>query len=103
MSEAYNPILINEYCPCDRRRRYEYIQEIKIPVECQRYPYTGANEHLHWIWRTSVDETRSEALNNYTRVTVDLQSKLPVYASRFLKREFIHTYGRCTGLKPALL
>ena len=62
-----------------------------------------ANEHLHWIWRTSVDETRSEALNNYTCVTVDLQTKLPVYASLSLKREFILMYGCCTGLKLALL
>ena len=38
MSEPYNPILINEYCPCDRRR---HIQEIKVPVECHRHSYTG--------------------------------------------------------------
>ena len=60
-------------------------------------------EHLHWIWRAIPGESQSDALQNYMRVTVELQSKLPVYISRSIKREFVHTYGRFTGLKPALL
>ena len=103
ISEPYKPIFMNEYSSCNRRRRFEYVKEIVVPVGCQQYTYTGGQEHLHWIWRTIPDESQSDALQNDMRVTVELQSKLPVYISRSIKREFVHTYGRFAGLKPALL
>ena len=92
ISEPYKPIFMNEYSSCDRRRRFEYVKEIVVPVACQQYTYTGGQEHLHWIWRTIPDESQSDALQNYMRVTVELQSKLPVYISRSIKREFVRIH-----------
>ena len=103
MAQPYVPIFLNEYCPSDFRRSLDFIHELKVKVDCQRYSYTGGPAHLHWIWRTSVDENKSETLQNYTKLAAELQKNIPVYHSRSVKGNFTSLYGRCTGAKPAIL
>ena len=103
VAQQCEPIFLNEYCPSDHRRRFEFIQELSVKVECQRYSFPGGPVHIYWIWRIYPEDKRSEGLQKHTKVTADLQIHIPVYHSRSMKRQFVALYGRCTGTKPVIL
>ena len=36
-TEDYNPIFLNDYVPCDPRKKYEYLKDLIVPVACAVY------------------------------------------------------------------
>ena len=55
------------------------------------------------MWRVSTDASVKEILNSSIDVRDKLRLNLPEFHSRAMRREFISSFGRVTGTKPAIL
>ena len=102
-SGPFEPLFVNDYAPADAKRRYDYVKELILPYKCVQYTYTGSKNHLHFLWRVSLDTGESETLQQSMKVRDELKKSFPVYHSRAMRREFIHSFGTVTHSKPTLL
>ena len=90
--EEYEPIFVNDFCPNDRRRRYDYLQKIFTPYKCTLYSYTGSNQHLHFIWKVNILDSESERMRRNEEVKSNLKAKFPTYHSRTMRTEFVSEF-----------
>ena len=102
-AKDFEPILVEDHSPACPKRRYDYNRGLAVPVKCVLYSYTGSRKHLHFVWRISEDMTEGEMLKENMSVVQELRKKLPTYHTRAMRRDFIHSFGRYTNSKPAIL
>ena len=102
-ADSYEAIFINDFAPADRRRRYEYMADLVFPVKCIVYSYAALQNHLHFVWKLGIadDDGVRQQKNDGTKDK--LKPQFPVYHSRAMRRDFISTFGRVTGVKSAFL
>ena len=103
-AENYQPICMNEFMPAaDRKDRHEFLRELVMPSRYTHLKYTGGPTHLHFVWRVPIDADLNE-LNQRSKDNTDtLRPQFPKHHTRAMKREFIHSFGRVTNSKPAVL
>lgn len=63
-STDYEPILLEDYCPTERRKKHEYKESIVVPVGSVLYTYTGSRYNVSFIWRIPNSLTETELLQN---------------------------------------
>ena len=72
--------------------------------KCVQYTYTGSRNHLHFLWHINrPDASENETLQQSMKVRDELKKSFPVYHSRAMRREFIHSFGTVTHSNPAFL
>ena len=100
---SYEAIFINDFAPADRRRRYEYMAGLVFPVKCIVYSHTALQNHLHFVWKLGIADDDGVRQKKNDETKDKLKSQFPVYHSRAMRRDFISTFGRVTGVKSAFL
>ena len=100
---VYEVIFLNEFCPNDRKRKYDYLKNIFTPFNCTMYTYTGGKQHLHFIWKVDALHDTTERINRNEIIKKQLESKLPTYHSRGMRKEFLSKFGRITNTSTAFL
>ena len=74
-----------------------------VPCKCVKYIFTESATYLVFMWRVPIHATEGEVLNQSVKVMEELKKNLPVYHSRAMRREFIHSFGKVTNSKSAFL
>lgn len=106
-SPPYQPVFLNDFLPSDSRERYTYLEDLRIAIQCPavRFTHSSGNNkgNTHFIWKICVDDSEVELLNKNTSITAEIERSLPVYHTRAMRREAIHSFGRLCSAKPAVL
>lgn len=87
----YEPILVEDYPPCDARCRYEYNQGLVVPFKCLLYIYSGSKNHLHFIWKIPPDLSETELLQKKYGYPTRVEKK-PSKVSHPSNEERIYQY-----------
>ena len=96
-------ILLDNFCPSDRRRKFEFIEEIELPSLCIALKYTASSPHLHFLWKIRQVSNASELFKTKERLRETVKAQLPIYHSRAMKREFMFKFGTISKTSTALL
>ena len=67
------------------------------------YSYTCSRNNLYFIRKILEGRTEGEILKKNMNIAQELRKTLPTYNTRAMLREFIHSFGRCTSVKPAFI
>ena len=102
-STDYEPILLEDHSPTERRQKHEYKAGIVVPVRSVQYTYTGSRNHISFIWRIPNDLTETELLQKNVSILQQIKTCLPKYHTRAMRQEFVYTFGSVTHAKPAFL
>ena len=99
-------LLVEEVCPAEPRKKYEYIQKLResgLYMKAALLTYSHGNiGSLHFAWRVlrSVDDDISESQRTIERV----KEELSVFHTRAMKAALSSKFGRVTpNMKPAVL
>ena len=94
------PVEVGRMLPTDRRRRYDWIQELRkgLHVSLVYLTYSpGSNVgNVHWIWQsdaTSIDN----ALQTVQPIIECLKQKIPQYHTRAMRRKAYAKFGLVTA------
>ncbi|CAB4000679.1 Hypothetical predicted protein [Paramuricea clavata] len=102
-ADKYEVICANDYSPVEPTKKYSFFKELQVPVKCVLFTYTGAREHLSFIWKVPLEgDEAPEYLERNNKNIAEIKN-LPHYHTRAMRREFVHSFGQVTNSKPALL
>ena len=98
---------IDNLLPRDRRKRYNFIQDVKkglsSPTILVTYAAGGTIGSLHWLWRTDATDI-SSALTSSQQVIETLKSNIPTYHTRAMRKAMFDKFGLVTNkVKPSVL
>ena len=103
-ADKYEVICANDYSPVEPTKKYSFFKELQVPVKCVLFTYTGAREHLSFIWKVPLEgDEAPEYLERNNKNIAEIKKNLPHYHTRAMRREFVHSFGQVTNSKPALL
>ena len=95
-------VCIDDFMPIDRRR-HEFLKQLIVPLRTVYYQHSSGKTNLHFTWKVSTNASITEVLNSSVSVRDKLRLSLPKYHTRAMRGEFISSFGRVTGTKPAVL
>ena len=105
--DEYEPLLLNEILPSDKRERYQYLESLRqgLPHRAMLYTHSSQNNlgNTHFIWRVPDEQPENEVLARSTSVTLQVQERIPHFHTRAVRFRFIQVFGLVTGAKPAIL
>ena len=96
-------ISVDDFTPTDRRRRHEFLKKLVVPYRSILSKHSSGKTNVHFMWKVSTDVSVTEVLNLSLSVRDKLCLTLPKYHTRAMRSEFISSFGRVTGTKPAVL
>jgi hypothetical protein len=102
-SEDFKPLCVNTFAPVEPWRKYEYLKAMTIPVRVVKFTHTSARQNLIFLWKVPASTSASDLVNKSTEIRESLLPELPVYHTRAMWSEFIHSFGKVTGCKSGLL
>lgn len=103
----YSFLELNEYAPSSSKKKYRFMKDIRLGLQISTMLLTHSTGNncgnSHFLWQV-FDESLEEAICNSQGVIEEVKSKLPVFHSRQMKREFINKFGRVSSaVKPSVL
>lgn len=108
-SEDFVPIVVSEFCPPDRKKRYFFIQQLKkglsssINTVLYQYSAGGNIGNSHFLWKVPTHCSAEELANRNMQVVRDIEKDIPTYQTRFARREFCDTFGKFSGTPTHIL
>ena len=99
----FQPVLLEDQCPADPRKKHYYKEGIVVPVKSVTYTCTGSRNHITFIWKIPINLTETELLQQNVSIQQQIKTNFPKYHSCAMRREFIHIFGTVTHTKPAFL
>lgn len=109
MVPHYQPKLLNDYCPDDPRRRYDFLQSLKstglqFPILILTHS-TGNNVgNMHFVWRVPLTEKIEDTFDKCQAVIESLKPELPKFHTRTMRKAMFTKFGRVApSIKPAVL
>ena len=105
--DKYEPVLLNEMLPSDKRECYRYIESLRqgLPLRAMLYTHSSGNNvgNTHFIWRVPDEQPENEVLAHSASVILQVQEQIPHFHTRAMRSRFIQVFGLVTGVKPAIL
>ena len=93
------PLEVGALLPNDRRRRYEWMQEIKrglqVPLVHVTYASGSSVGNLNWIWHSTATDIDSALLSSQPLIE-ELKKDIPQYHTRAMKRVMYEKFGLVT-------
>ena len=74
-----------------------------VPVKCVKYTHVAGKMDMHFLWKTPPESSEKDVLNESSRVRDDLLKEMPLYHTRAMRREFLHSFGTVTNTKSGIL
>ena len=103
--EEYNPIHLDaKFTPVDRRRRYEYLRDLKlsVAVEVFRYSRYGSLGTMTFVWKLPADKKQCSTARSVA-VIDSIRSSIPLYHIRSMRKEFCALFGLVCKVSPLML
>jgi hypothetical protein len=96
-NQVYEPVFVREFAPVDRRDRYTYIRLLErgLPMKCVlcTKSFGASIGNYHYVWKIPVHVTLESALHENQAIVATINSHLPKYHTRCMRREFISKFG----------
>jgi len=99
----YEFLVLETVCPQDLKRKYEYIEGLKLhglTARCALLTYSHGNYigNVQFIWKVcGSDDVLSLSQKSIERA----RKEIPVFHTRAMKRLLLQKYGRmCPKIKP---
>ena len=95
IKEEYEPIVLCDYEPENRRRRSEWLQGLCLPFSLilLRRAYGGNIGTMNFLWKIPLDKNRRDGIIEM-RLVLKLNKNLPNFHSRQMEKDFIQRYTR---------
>ena len=95
IKEEYEPIVLCDYEPEDRRRRSEWLQGLCLPFSLTllRRAYGGNIGTMNFLWKIPLDKNRRDD-SIEMRLVLELNKNIPNFHSRQMEKDFIQRYAR---------
>lgn len=109
LEDAYTPVFYDEETIFDKAltkdQRYKFLKALKIsrPLDVLRYDPGGGSSAVVVLWWVPDKETESNHATHIARLVKLLESQLPVFHTRQMRRDFYAQYGRLSGMSPAVM
>ena len=87
--EPYHPVFINDVLPVNRKNRFDYITDIKLPYSVELYSYhPGARSLSLWFcWKSDgVDPCKINAVVH----KIESSGTIPSFHTRAMRKEFMY-------------
>ena len=68
-----------------------------------KYTHVAGKMHMHFLWKAPPESSEKDLLNESSRVRDDLLKEMPLYHTRAMRREFLHSFGTVTNTKSGIL
>ena len=96
--DNFDPVFVNDFLPLDRKVRYDHMTLLKLPFPTVLYTHTSGGNvgNFHSISKVPQNSVHScdEILSKSVAVPQSLQSQLPQYHTRLMRREFVPMFGK---------
>ena len=100
--EPYHPVFINDVLPVNRKNRFDYITDIKLPYSVELYSYhPGARSlNLWFCWKSDgVDPCKTNAVVH----KIESSGTIPSFHTRAMRKEFMYRFSLVTKISPAVI
>ena len=100
-------IFLNDYIPCDTRKRYDYLQNLtnnglKFPI--MHLTYSPGNNVGNFVLRVAVENSVEECFQRSLTITETIKPNIPQFHTRAMQKLFFEKFGRvCPGIKSSVL
>lgn len=97
----YEPLLVNDFAPVNRQKRYRYILELSMRYQTETYSYSAGNYvgASHFVWRTPP----CADFNASKQVMSNIDKQIPMYHTRMMRREFQSRFEGLVSTKPVVM
>ncbi|CAB4038595.1 Hypothetical predicted protein [Paramuricea clavata] len=108
-SEDFVPVVVSEFCPPDRRKRYLFTQQLKkglssnANIVLYQYSAGGNAGNANFVWKVPNHCSAEDLANRNMQVVRDIEKDIPMYQTRFARREFCETFGKFSGTPSHIL
>ena len=108
-AEPYQHVFLNDLCPGDPRRRYEFIQSLeRTGVESSVVVCTHSSGNntgnMHFVWRVPKDEEIERVFIRSQSVIESIRPQFPIFHTRTMREAMFSKFGRiASSVKPAVL
>lgn len=108
-SEDFVPVVVSEFCPPDRRKRYLFTQQLKkglssnANIVLYQYSAGGNVGNSNFVWKVPTHCSAEDLANRNMQVVRDIEKDIPTYQTRFARREFRETFGKFSGTPSHIL
>lgn len=90
------PVEIGQMLPTDRRRRYDWVEELRralhVPLVHVTYSPGSNVGNIHWIWQSDASSV-DNALQTVQPLIERLKQNIPQYHTRAMRREAYAKFG----------
>ena len=100
-------VVVEDVCPSDPRRKYEYLQMLKssgLALNAAMLTYTHGNNmgNTHFAWK--VPEQGPDSFSQSQRTIEAVREQIPTFHTRAMRRSLLQKYGRVApNIKPAVM
>ena len=106
-ADEFSPVFVNDYEPDDASSRRTYRSKLRcsLPFPVVLFTYSHGNNLGDYLyaWTVPTDVPDAELMLRNHAVMKDIESSLPTYHTRQMKKEFQHHAGRLCKVEPAVL
>jgi hypothetical protein len=91
--ELWKCIFLDEYSPTDRKKRYMFVTNLKLPMRALMIAETSGARTLHFLCRIDDSLTVEEAINKAHDIATQIRRDIKKFHSRAMRREFVQLFG----------
>ena len=104
--DIYKTISLESFEPKDKSARRKWINGLKnaFPFPCAMFCYSHGNYlgNSNFVWKVPASKDDRDSAHDLQLMT-DIRKLIPIYATRTMRKDFVNTYAKCPGLKPAIM
>ena len=99
----FQHVVIEDLCPFDPRKKYEYIQLLKSKGRAMlTYKHGNNVGNTNFVWK--VPEPSPDSFCQSQQTIEEVKQAIPTFHTRAMRRSLMQRYGRVTSnVKPAIL
>ncbi|XP_071947398.1 uncharacterized protein [Antedon mediterranea] len=91
--ECWDCLFLNDYSPVDRKKRYRFFSDLKLPMRCLLISESSGSQTLYFACKIDEIMSSDDVINRAHDVCKHVRATVPKYHSRSMKREFVQSFG----------
>lgn len=89
-TDFFEVICLNDFCPTEAWKKYEFLKSLVVPCKVMRFTYTGGMSNFDFLWRVPTSYDDASLLSKNIKIRDELTKKLPTYHTRAMKKLFFN-------------
>ena len=80
--------------PAEKWKRHEYLKNMTLSACVVHFIHSSSKMNLHFVWKVPIEDEENEMFGKSYKIRDKLLAEMPVYHTRAMRSEFIHSFGR---------